>query len=169
MIAITFEDVPRLNSFVSEVERRFSDFRPFWNDFAVGWVSREVLEVFETEGYGTWAPLAPATAAAKATAFPGRGSLQRTGTYLGAASDIAHPGNVFAATPTEMVYGVDAAYFTAQAGAPYPERHERGLGVPERAVFGLISEAATVDTAISALLAQWSADEVAAAEGAFFG
>ena len=166
MIAIDDSDITQLDVFVSDLEARFSDLTPFWNDFAAEFVANRAREVFSTEGYGTWAPLDPAYAAAKAETHPGRGVLQRTGTYLAAATEVEHPGNVFVATPTEMVYGVDADYFVSQFGENYPERHELGLGVSERLVFELLVDA-ELDTEISNLLEQWSADEVAAAEVAF--
>ena len=167
MINIDYSELTQLDIFVSELERRFADLTPFWNDFAAGLVSDRVREVFGTEGYGTWDPLNPAYAEAKAETHPGLGVLQRTGTYLAAASEVGHPGNVFFATPTEMTYGVDAEYFTSQFGENYPERHELGLGVSERQVFGLLADA-DLDAAISDLLEQWSAELVSEAEGEIF-
>lgn len=167
MIVIDDSGITQLGVFVSELERRFSDLTPFWNDFAAELLAEQTREVFATEGYGAWAPLAPAYAAAKAETHPGRGVLQRTGTYLAAATEVSHPGNVFVATPTEMTFGVDAAYFVSQFGENYPERHELGLGVSERVVFGLLVDAA-VDTEISAVLEQWSADEIVATENEVF-
>ena len=167
MIDIDDSDLSKLGVFISELERRFSDLTPFWNDFAAALVSDRVREIFWTEGYGTWAPLDPAYAQAKAETHPGRGILQRTGTYLAAATEMLHPGNVFVATPTEMMYGVDAAYFVSQFGENYPERHELGLGVSERLVFGLLVDA-ELDAAISGLLEQWSAEAVSEAEEEIF-
>ena len=159
MIAIDDSGITQLGVFVSELERRFSDLTPFWNDFAAEWIADQTRDIFETEGSGTWVPLDPAYAAAKAETHPGRGVLQRTGTYLAAATEVAHPGNVFVATPTEMTFGVDAAYFVSQFGENYPERHELGLGVNERLVFGLLVDAG-LDTAIASLLEQWASDEI---------
>ena len=159
MINIDYSGITQLGVFVSEVERRFSDLTPFWNDFAAELISDRTREIFETEGYGTWDPLDPAYAAAKAETHPGRGVLQRTGTYLAAATEVAHPGNVFVSTPTEMMFGVDAAYFVSQFGENYPERHELGLGVNERLVFGLLVDE-RLGAEISALLEQWSSDEI---------
>lgn len=167
MIDIAYNDLSKLVVFVSELERRFSDMTPFWNDFAADLVSDRVREVFGTEGYGTWAALDPAYAEAKAEAYPGRGILQRTGTYLAAASEVYHPGNVFVATPTEMFYGVDEGYFVSRFGENYPERHELGLGVSERRVFGLLADA-ELDTEISSLLEQWSAEEISTTRQEFF-
>ena len=167
MITIDDSGITQLGVFVSELERRFSDLTPFWNDFAAELLAEQTREVFATEGHGTWDPLDPAYAAAKAETHPGRGVLQRTGTYLAAATEVAHPGNVFVATPTEMTFGVDAAYFVSQFGENYPERHELGLGVSERVVFGLLVDA-EVDTAIAHLLEQWSSDEIVATENEVF-
>lgn len=167
MINIDYSELTQLDIFVSDLEQRFSDLTPFWNDFATGLISGRAREVFGTEGYGTWAPLHPAYAQAKAETHPGLGVLQRTGTYLAAATEVEHPGNVFVATPTEMTYGVDAEYFTSQFGENYPERHELGLGVSKRQVFGLLADA-DLDAAISGLLEQWSAESVSEAEGEIF-
>ena len=167
MIDIDYKGIPQLGVFVSELERRFSDLTPFWNDFAAALISDRTREIFETEGYGTWDPLDPGYAAAKSETHPGRGILQRTGTYLAAATEVEHPGNVFVATPTEMMFGVDEAYFVSQFGENYPERHELGLGVSERWVFGLLVDAA-LDAEISRLLEQWSSDEITDTENKVF-
>ena len=136
MINIDYSELTQLDIFVSDLEQRFSDLTPFWNDFAAGLISGRAREVFGTEGYGTWAPLHPAYAQAKAETHPGLGVLQRTGTYLAAATEVEHPGNVFVVTPTEMMYGVDEAYLVSQFGENYPERHELGSRrLRERQVF----------------------------------
>lgn len=167
MIDIDYSDLSKLEVFLSDLARRFSDLTPFWNDSAAGLVSDRVAEVFGTEGHGTWDPLNPAYVEAKAETYPGRGILEQTGTYLAAATDIAHPGNVFVATPTEMVYGIDAGYFVSRFGENYPERHELGLGVSERVVFELLADAG-LDAEIAGLLEQWSGEEVSEVEGEVF-
>ena len=166
MIDVEFRDVQHLEMFLSEVAVRFSDFRGFWNDFSQGLLSGKLRAVFETEGFGTWVPLSPAYARAKAAAVPDRGILERSGTYL-AATARDHPGNVYIATPLRLVYGVAENYFVSRFGENYPERHEFGLGVPMREVFGLVGEDLGLDAGISAQLDTWSTDEIGAAAAAF--
>lgn len=168
MINIDYSDIEKLEALVSDLERRLSDFTPFWNDFAVDQLPPKVREVFRTEGYGTWAALDPAYAAEKAREFPGKGILRRTDAYFQASSEVSHPGNVFVATPTELVFGVGGDYFEAVAGENYPERHEEGRGVAERPVYALLAESADFDAEISRLLDTWSADEISEAEREFF-
>ena len=168
MINIDYSDLSRLKALVSDLERRLSDLTPFWNDFAVDVLLTKVREVFRTEGYGTWAALDPVYAAEKAIEFPGKGILRRTDRYFQASSEVGHPGNVFVATPMELVVGVGGDYFEAVAGENYPERHEEGRGVAARPVYGLLAESPDFDTEFSRLLDTWSADEISEAERELF-
>ena len=168
MLDIDYSDIEKLEAHLSDLARRFSDLTPFWNDFAVDQLPTKVREVFRTEGYGTWAALDPAYARTKAAQSPGKGILRRTDTYFQASSQVAHPGNVFVATPTELVFGVGGDYFEAVAGENYPERHEEGRGVAERPVYALLADSADFDAEISKLLDTWSADEISEAEREFF-
>lgn len=164
MIDIDFSEVEQLSGAVSALAERLSDYSSFWNDFAAGLVSSAVRDVFGTEGYGTWVPLDPATARAKAVSGQGARILERTGTYLGAATELDHPGNVFQATPTELIFGVSGDYFAARLGENYPERHEEGIGVPMRPVFGLLAEDTGFDAEVASRLDDWTTDEITETE-----
>ena len=168
MIDIDYSDIEKLEAHLSDLARRFSDLTPFWNDFAVDLLPTKVREVFRTEGYGTWPALDPAYARAKAAAYPGKGILRRTDAYFQASSEVSHPGNVFLATPTELVFGVGGSYFEAVAGENYPERREEGRGVDARPVYGLLAESADFDAEISKLLDTWSADEISESDQDIF-
>ena len=167
MIDIDSPDLQQLALAVSDLERRFSDYTGFWNDFAVELVVTRLREVFDTEGYGTWSALDPAYAEAKAGSHPGQGILQRSGAYREAATTVGHPGNVLALTPTVLMLGVGESYIEALAGDNYPERHELGLGVSERQVFGLLADDVSFDSEISELLDRWSSDEISEVERAY--
>ena len=164
MIDIDFSDVQKLEAMVSELEARFSDYTGFWNDFATELLTGAVRDVFQTEGYGTWAPLDPATVRAKALAGEGARILERTGAYREAATTLSDPGNVLHATATELMYGVSGESFAARFGENYPERHEFGIGVPMRSVFGLLAEDDGFDREVSVLLEKWSREEIAETE-----
>ena len=159
-VSIDTSDFQQFETVMDRLEKRFADVSPFWNDFALGLVQDRVRAEFRTEGHGQWPALDPAYAAEKAREFPGRGILEKRRVYFRAATVVGHPGNVFMATPTEMVYGVDGDYFILRYGENYPAVHELGRGVPQRAVFEEVSEDAQLDSEIARLLEKWAADEV---------
>lgn len=167
MIEIDFSEVEKLQAAVSGLVERLSDYSGFWNDFAADLVSGAVRDVFGTEGYGTWVPLDPATVRAKSVSGAGRKILQRTGTYLRAATGLGHPGNVFQATALELTFGVSGDYFASRLGENYPERHELGLGVPMRPVFSLLAEDAGFDAEVASRLDTWAVQEIAETEREF--
>ena len=167
MIDVEVSGVVALEGYFATLAARFSDYRGFFNDFAAGLLSDRVRDVFETEGFGTWTPLSPGYARAKAVAAPGRGILQRSGAYVSAATSLDDPGNVYLSTETALVYGVDGRYFASGSGENYPERHEFGLGVPERPVFELLAEDSGFDAEVGALLERWSDAEIAEVERIF--
>ena len=164
MIDIEFSGLQRLGIALSALEARFSDYSVFWNDFALGLLSSRLREVFETEGYGRWSVLDPSYAESKAMRYPGRGILERTGAYREAATTPNHPGNVWVATATELMFGVSGSHLEALSGDNYAERHELGLGVSERQVFGLLAADGSFDIEISELLERWAADEISEVE-----
>ena len=164
---INTTDFQKFEEVVQRLEDRFRDLTPFWNDYALGLIQEEVRVEFRTEGHGRWPELNPDYAAEKARDFPGRGILVKEGTYFGAATQVSHPGNIFIATPMEMVYGVDGDYFVSRFGENYPAAHEFGRGVPQREVFEPIAEGAELDAAISRLLEKWSSEEISEAEARY--
>ena len=167
-IQIDFSDLQKLNAFLRDVERRLSNYTPFWNDFAAPLVAGELAEVFLTEGRGEWDALHPAYAAVKEQTHPGKTILRRDDNYIQAATSAAHPGNIFEVTPTEMTWGIDGGWFDSRFGDNYPERHELGLGVPQRQVFGKLTETGELDANIARLLDKWHREEIAEAERQFF-
>lgn len=167
MIDVDFSDIEKIQATVSALGRRLSDATPFFNDFASGLLAGAVREVFDTEGYGTWDPLVPETVRAKRVAGHGSRILERTGTYRAAASALGHPGNVFVAGALELVFGVSGDYFGSRFGENYPERHEEGLGVPMRSVFGLLAESDGFDAELAQRLEAWASETIAATEREF--
>lgn len=90
-------------------------------------------EVFITQGYGRWEPLSEDYARWKARNFPGRGILEREGTYRDAATRIGAPFNFLEIGDDYVEYGVD--------GLEYPIYHEEGTErLPQRQVFGLLED-----------------------------
>ena len=160
-IEIDYSDLEKLEGVVSELADRFSDLTPFWNDFAEALLTSALIDVFETEGGGAWAPLDPSYAAEKALTHPGASVLVREGHYFAAATSVGHPGNIFEASPTELIYGIDGSYFESTFGENYPERHELGIGVSQRAVFGVLATDAELEARLSELLDNWSTVEIA--------
>ena len=167
-IQIEFSDLQRLNAFVREVERRITNYTPFWNDFAAPLVYGETAEIFLTEGHGEWADLHPVYAAEKEITHPGKTILRRDDNYITAATSASHPASVLETSPTEMTIGVDGGWFDSRFGDNYPERHELGLGVPQRQVYGKLTETGELDANIARLLEKWHREEIAEAERQFF-
>ena len=167
-VQIDASDLLKVNAFLGELDRRLSNLTPFWNDFAAPLVQGELSEIFLTEGRGEWQDLHPDYAARKEQTHPGKTILRRDDHYITAATSASHPANVFETTPTEMVYGIDGGWFDSRFGFDYPSAHELGLGVPQREVFGKLTETGELDANIARLLDKWSVEEIAETERRFF-
>ena len=161
-------DSLKLNAFFNDVERRLTNYIPFWNDYATPLVQGEISEVFLTEGRGEWQALHPVYAAAKEQSHPGKTILRRDDNYITAATSTSHPGNLYETTETEMVYGIDGGWFDRRFGDNYPERHELGIGVAQRQVWGKLTETGELDANTSRLLEKWHREEIAESERQFF-
>lgn len=163
-INIDFADLNRVQAFLNEVDRRLSDLRPFWNDFAAPAIAGEISEVFLTEGRGEWDDLHPAYAAIKQITHPNKTILRRDDHYIQAATSASHPANIFEATPTEMTWGVDGSWFDFD----YPSAHEEGRGrLPQREVFGKLTETGELDENIERLGEKWQREQIAEVERLF--
>ena len=167
-IRIDFSDLDTFQLYLRALDSRLSDLRPFWKDDAAPLVQGETAEIFLTEGRGEWADLHPAYAAEKEITHPGKTILRRDDHYITAATSTSHPANVFEASETEMVYGIDGGWFSSRFGDNYPERHELGIGVPQRQVFGKLTETGELDANTARLLDKWSNNEIAEVERRFF-
>ena len=105
----------------------FDDFRPFFDSQGRAILQKAVKDVFRTNGYGTWAPLAPATVQSKLrNAYPSdplvaTGSLQKSVTAL---------------------QGIRRTRYTLTMThtTPYGQFHETGTSrMPARPIFGLVA------------------------------
>ena len=166
-IRIDFTDLDRSNAILVEIRSRLSNLTPFWNDFAAPLIAGEISEIFLTEGRGEWPDLSPEYADEKAITHPGKTILRRDDNYIQAATSTAHPGNIFETTPDFMVWGVDGGWFESRFGENYPERHELGLGVPRREVFGKLTETGELDANFARLGEKWATEEIAEVERIF--
>lgn len=121
------------NKSVSDFRRRLSNLRPFFQSEASNIVHQTIERVFETEGYGTWAPLDPGYASWKASRYPGQGILRREGTYFRAATTSTTPQSYRRVDRRSLQIGVQNLDFALF--------HERGTGrLPRRSVFWTASE-----------------------------
>ena len=161
-------DSLKLNAFFNDVERRLTNYIPFWDKYQTPLVQGEVSEIFLTEGRGEWADLDPDYAARKAISHPGKTILRREDNYIRAATSTSHPGNHYERTDTEMSYGIDGGWFDSRFGDNYPERHELGIGVAQRQVWGKLTETGELDANTSRLLEKWHREEIAESERQFF-
>ena len=161
------EDINGVDAFLRELSQRLSNLTPFFNDFAAPLIIGELSEIFLTEGRGGWADLSPEYAERKAETHPGKTILRRDDNYIGAATSTSHPANIFETSPTEMTFGVDGSWFESRFGENYPERHELGLGVPQREVFGKLTETGELDANFQRLGEKWATEEIAEVERIF--
>ena len=166
-IQIDFTDLDRANRILVEIRSRLSDLRPFFRDVAAPLVAGEISEVFLTEGRGEWDELSEPYGTWKAENYPGKTILRRDDNYIQAATSAAHPANIFETTPDSMEWGVDGSWFDSRFGENYPERHELGLGVPRREVFGKLTETGELDENFGRLGERWATEEVAEVERIF--
>lgn len=167
-VQIDASDLQKLDVFLGEVDKRLSNLTPFWNDYAAPLVQGELSEIFLTEGRGEWADLHPDYAARKEQSHPGKTILRRDDHYITAATSTSHPANIFETTVTEMVYGIDGDWFDSRFSYDYPSAHELGLGVPQRQVWGKLTETGELDANIARLGEKWQREEIAEVERAFF-
>ena len=166
---IDYSDSLKINAFLNDVERRLTNYIPFWDKYATPLVQGEISEVFLTEGRGEWDDLHPVYAAAKEQSHPGKTILRRDDHYINAATSTLHPANIYETTETEMTYGIDGGWFDSRFGYDYPGAHELGLGrLPQREVFGKLTETGELEANTTRLLEKWHREEIAEAERIFF-
>ena len=166
-IDVNFDTLKRVDVFVSGLDRRLSDFSRLWTDFIAPFTFDEADEVFETEGYGRWGPLDAIYAARKARAHPGKGILQREGTFREAATNPEHPGSLSEASPSEWVVGFRSDYFTSRFGAHYPAIHAEGneeRNLSARPVHAYIVAGAQFEERVGQLGEKWQREEIAILE-----
>ena len=165
---LDYADTLKLNAFLTDVERRLTNYTPFWKDYAAPLVYGEISEIFLTEGRGEWQALHPVYAAVKEQTHPGKTILRRDDTYIQAATRATHPGSLYEATATELTLGIDGGWFDSRFGDNYPQRHESGIGVPQRQVYGKLTETGELDGNVSRFLEKWETEEIAESERQFF-
>ena len=133
MLDIRIEGQREIHLLLTTLATTLADFRRFFQEYLTPFIHAEIDNVFATEGFGGWDPLNPDYAARKAITHPGKGILEREGTYRTAATQVGATGSRVEMTATELVVGVDASAFPGN----YPALHEEGLGGQrERSVFG---------------------------------
>ena len=123
-------DISTFNKGISDFRKRLSDLRPYFHDTGSDLVYRAIRRVFETEGHGTWPPLAQSTVDQKATDYPGQGMLRRDDTYFRAATTPHALGSHREIGPRSLEIGI--------SGLNYPIYLERGTSkMPPRPVFSV--------------------------------
>ena len=164
---IEFSGAQQVEATISEIRKRLLDHRRLWKNVVAPLTAGRLSEIFLTEGYGEWQPLHPAYAAAKAITHPGKTILRRDDNYIQAATSAAHPGNLFESTATYMVWGIDGGWFDSRFGDNYPERHELGIGVAQRPVFGLLTATGQFSEDVGRLTENWYREEIAEVRSLF--
>lgn len=167
MVDINFDAVLRVEIFIGDIGERLRDYTRFFTDFVAPFTHAEIDDIFESEGGGSWAPLDPIYAARKAVTHPGKGILEREGTYRNAATHPDHPGSLVEVSQTELVLGVSGTYFESTFGANYPAVHEEGnddQNLSARPVYELIAAGERFEARIGQLGEKWTNEEIATLE-----
>lgn len=96
-----------------------TDFVPFFERVVEPDFERIQLDQFASQGArgegGSWAPLSPAYAAAKARRFPGRPILEASGRMKGSLTQAGHPDSFRRITRTSYERGTSVPYASAHA------------------------------------------------------
>lgn len=165
MIDIHFDAVLRTEIFIRNIDSRLQDARRFWTDYVAPFTYDEIDDIFESERHGSWAPLDPIYAARKAVTHPGKGILEREGTYRDAATHPNHAGSLAEVSPMELVLGVSGAYFESTFDANYPAFHEEGAeNLSARPVYELIAAGERFEERLGQLGEKWTREEIAILE-----
>ena len=170
MVDINFDTLLRVEALVEKIGASLQNYTRLWRDFVTPFTVGEIDDIFETGGRGMWKDLDPLYAARKSLAFPGKGILRRGDVYFEAATSLDHPGNLAEFGPTEMVLGIDGAYFESKFGANYPAIHESGHeegNLSSRSVYELIVAGERFEERMAQLGEKWQDEEIAAAERNF--
>ncbi|MYC74953.1 hypothetical protein F4X10_06610 [Candidatus Poribacteria bacterium] len=163
MIGINFDTLLRTEVFISRISSALGDFRRLFTDYLAPFAYAEIDDIFETEGRGSWAAVDPIYAARKAVSHPGKGILEREGTYRNAATHPNHPGSLVEVSQTELVLGVRGTYFESTFGANYPGLHEAGnddQNLSARPVYELIAAGERFEQRMGQLGEKWSREEI---------
>lgn len=166
MLDINFDTFLRVEALVERIGTRLQDATPLWRDYVTPFTVGEIDDIFETGGRGAWAHLDPIYAARKAVIHPGKGILEREGTYREAATTPGHPGSLVEVSQTELVVGVRPSAFEANYPAIHESGHEEG-NLSARPVYELIVAGERFEERMAQLGEKWQSEEIAAAERSF--
>lgn len=161
MYQLRIQNLGRAQNFTNALQRRFTDLRPFWRRILVPLIISEVVEIFNTEGRGTWPDLDPAYAERKRRERPGKTILRYDDHILEALTSTSAIGNIYVEEPQRMAWGLDPEGFGRWAnGAPYPRYHEEGIGVKQRSIFNRVLWGGRFERNVESLAEQWSDNQV---------
>lgn len=126
-------DISIFNSRISQVRKRLSELKPFFLSEGSDVVYKEIRQVFDTEGHGTWPQLSTEYAAWKEQFYPGKSILRREDTYFQAATGPNAADSFREASNKRLRIGV--------TGPEYAVFHEEGTSrMPARPVFEMAAE-----------------------------
>ena len=131
---ITLTVTPRLETIAGNIAHLGDTLMEDFNWGSIAPIIAEAADdLFASEGRGQWESLNEDYAARKAKHYPGKGILEKTGTYRKAATQVGAPYNVIEVGDDSLTYGVE--------GLAYPEYHEGGTErLPARPVFEMLAE-----------------------------
>lgn len=129
MLDIDLEGVSQLQVRLNSLRRQITDLKPIIEDTVLPMVQREIRRVFRTRGYGTWAPLHPATIAAKGHDRP----LIRSRRLFRSLTNEDHADAIVNIDDDSLTVGTDVPY------AIYHESENIAPRIPARPIFALIA------------------------------
>lgn len=139
MVNIDFEGLDQVSRRMKNVIRDLRGLAPFWSsDEMTRLLSRQFTEVFVTEGYGEWPPLAASTLEEKREA----NLLASSRHVRGVPEEILVRSRALITSVSRLegiTYSDD--HLTIESPIEYAEQHERGnRKLPRRRIFGIVAE-----------------------------
>ena len=122
---------------ITSIRQELDDFRPLWHIVRREWLIDNILNIFATDGKGTWLPTSRPNPILRDTR-----RLFRSYTQPGA------PGNINEETRNSLAWGSDVFY------AQYHEFDDRAPNLPVRTVIGLLTGPAE-QLALQRLIERW--------------
>lgn len=133
-IKVQTRDVERQ---VTQLQEDLKDFRPLWSIIRREFLITNIMNIFASDGKGTWDPTSRPNPILRDTR-----RLFRSYTIPGA------PGNINRETATKLIWGSDVHY------AQYHEYADRNPAIPVRAVLGLLLDPGE-QTQLNNLIERW--------------
>jgi len=108
-VKITIEGEERLADAFGLFARKVSDLRPLWPQVA-GRFYEHVRQTFDSQGFGTWAPLSPRYRQWKMKHFPSTSTLEATGNLRRSLTSRSTSNSIYREAPLSLELGTTVKY-----------------------------------------------------------